>query len=51
VHLVDEVGTSVISDIDDTVKFSNVADKRELLRNTLLREFIPVAGMPEVYRR
>lgn len=51
VHLVDDVGTSVISDIDDTVKFSNVADKRELLRNTLLREFIPVEGMPEVYRR
>ncbi len=51
VHLVDDVGVSVISDIDDTVKFSNVADKRELLRNTLLREFIPVAGMPEVYRR
>jgi len=51
VHLVEDVGTSVISDIDDTVKFTNVADKRELLRNTLLREFVPVAGMPEVYRR
>ena len=51
VHLIEDSGTSVISDIDDTVKFSNVADKRELLRNTLLREFIPVEGMPETYRR
>ena len=51
VHLVEDAGLSVISDIDDTVKITNVADKRELLRNTLLRDFAPVAGMPEVYRR
>jgi phosphatidate phosphatase APP1 len=51
VHLVEETGLSVISDIDDTVKFTNVADKRELLRNTLLREFVAVEGMPDVYRR
>jgi phosphatidate phosphatase APP1 len=51
IHLVDVTGTSVISDIDDTVKFSNVAHRRELLRNTLVREFVPVEGMPEVYRR
>jgi phosphatidate phosphatase APP1 len=51
VHLVDDTGVSVISDIDDTVKFSNVADRRELLLNTLVREFVPVSGMPEVYRR
>ncbi|MGI9176597.1 MAG: phosphatidate phosphatase App1 family protein [Pirellulales bacterium] len=51
IHLVPAEGTSVISDIDDTVKFTNVADRRELLRNTLVREFIPVDGMPEVYQR
>jgi phosphatidate phosphatase APP1 len=51
IHLVPPEGTSVISDIDDTVKFTNVADRRELLRNTLVREFVPVEGMPEVYRR
>lgn len=51
IHLVDDVGTSVISDIDDTVKFSNVADRRELLRNTLVRDFVPVVGMPEAYQR
>jgi phosphatidate phosphatase APP1 len=51
IHLVDREGVSVISDIDDTVKVSNVADRRELLRNTLLREFAAVPGMPEAYRR
>ncbi|MFM8413958.1 MAG: phosphatidate phosphatase App1 family protein [Planctomycetota bacterium] len=51
IQLVEAAGTSVISDIDDTVKISNVADRRELLRNTLLREFTPVPGMPEAFRR
>jgi len=51
IQLVDETGSSVISDIDDTVKVSNVADRRELLRNTLLREFVAVPGMPEVFSR
>ena len=51
IHLVPETGVSVISDIDDTVKVTNVADRRELLRNTMLREFTAVPGMPEAYRR
>jgi phosphatidate phosphatase APP1 len=51
IQLVDATGLSVISDIDDTVKVSNVADRRELLRNTFLREFAAVPGMPEAYRR
>jgi len=50
IELVEAVGASVISDIDDTVKVTNVADRRELLRNTLLREFAAVPGMPEVFR-
>lgn len=51
VHLVDEAGVSLISDIDDTVKVTNVADRRELLRNTFVREFIAVPGMAQVYTR
>jgi phosphatidate phosphatase APP1 len=51
IELVPATGTSVISDIDDTVKVTNVADKKELLRNTLLREFAAVPGMAAVYRR
>ena len=50
VQCVDPAGASVISDIDDTVKITNVVDRRELLRNTLLREFAAVPGMPEVFR-
>jgi phosphatidate phosphatase APP1 len=50
IQVVAEEGTSVISDIDDTVKVTNVADRRELLANTLLREFHAVPGMADVYR-
>lgn len=50
IQLVDEAGLSVVSDIDDTVKVTNVANRRELLANTLLREFTAVDGMADVYR-
>lgn len=45
-----EQGLSVVSDIDDTIKVSNVANRRELLVNTFLREFRCVDGMAELYR-
>ncbi|MFM9196172.1 MAG: phosphatidate phosphatase App1 family protein [Planctomycetia bacterium] len=51
IQLVDDEGLSVISDIDDTVKVTNVGNRRELLANTLLREFYAVPGMAEIYRR
>ena len=44
-------GISVISDIDDTIKDSRVADKKELLKNTFLKEFQAVAGMAGVYQQ
>ena len=44
-------GLSVISDIDDTVKLTNVGDRRELLANTFLRQFQPVQGMVDLYRK
>lgn len=50
IHAVEPAGSSVISDIDDTVKVTNVANRRELLRNTLLREFTAVPGMAGLYR-
>jgi phosphatidate phosphatase APP1 len=50
IHLVEEQGLSIVSDIDDTVKITNVANRRELLRNTLLRDFAAVPGMADVYR-
>lgn len=49
--LLADSGVSVISDIDDTVKISEVRDKQELLRNTFMREPKPVPGMADAYRR
>jgi phosphatidate phosphatase APP1 len=51
VLMVEPKGLSVISDIDDTVKLSQVLDKRALVRNTFLSEFRPVDGMPELYHQ
>jgi hypothetical protein len=50
-RLVGSTGWTAISDIDDTVKVSEVADHRALLANTFLRDFRPVPGMAELYRR
>jgi hypothetical protein len=50
-QLVGPTGVSVISDIDDTIKVSNVADRKQLLANTFLREFQAVPGMASLYRR
>ena len=43
-------GLSVISDIDDTVKVSQVTDKAALLTNTFLKPFTAAPGMAEAYR-
>lgn len=49
--LLESQGLLVISDIDDTVKVTEVGDKKRMLENTLLKPFQAVAGMPELYRR
>jgi len=49
-QLIRPTGLSVISDIDDTVKISDVLDKKKLLRHTFLEEFEAVPGMPELYQ-
>lgn len=43
-------GLSLVSDIDDTIKDSNVLDRRELLLNTFVRPFVAVNGMAARYR-
>ncbi len=50
-HLLGPAGISVISDIDDTVKESNVLDHDELLANTFLRKYRVVDGMPQLYKQ
>ncbi len=45
VQLLPPEGISIISDIDDTIKLSQVANKRTLLNNTFLKEYELVPGM------
>ena len=49
-QLIEPTGVSIISDVDDTIKHSNVPNRRDLFRNTFTRTFVPVGGMPELYR-
>src|SRR5262249_31885826 len=50
VLLLPDTGLSVISDIDDTLKISEVTDRRKLLHNTLLNVFACVPGMSDLYQ-
>lgn len=49
IQLIPDTGVSVISDIDDTIKISNVLDKKELIRNTFVEPYKVATGMPEYY--
>ncbi|KAF9938720.1 hypothetical protein BGZ65_012355 [Modicella reniformis] len=50
VDLIDPKGVSVISDIDDTIKETEVpAGTRIILRNTFLKDMKQVPGMADVY--
>ncbi|KAF9306098.1 hypothetical protein BGZ74_007566, partial [Mortierella antarctica] len=52
VNLIDPEGISIISDIDDTIKETNVvAGTRIILRNTFLKDMRDVPGMASVYNR
>jgi phosphatidate phosphatase APP1 len=49
-QLLPATGVSVITDIDDTIKHTEVTCRMSLLRNTFLREFLPISGMADVYQ-
>jgi phosphatidate phosphatase APP1 len=49
--LVPPRGLSVISDVDDTVRVSNVLDRRKLIDSTFYRVFEAAPGMADLYRR
>ncbi|MCX4242118.1 phosphatidate phosphatase App1 family protein [Paraliomyxa miuraensis] len=51
VQLLPDEGVSVISDIDDTIKITNVLDHQEMLANTFLRPWQAVPGMAAAYQR
>jgi hypothetical protein len=50
IHFLANQGWSVISDIDDTIKISNVRDRRALIHTTFCEPFRAVPGMASVYR-
>lgn len=43
-------GVMVVSDIDDTIKITEVNDTKKMLENTFLNPYVPVEGMPALYR-
>lgn len=49
-QLLHDQGVTVISDVDDTIKHTEVWSRRALLRNTFLRDFQSVDGMAERYQ-
>jgi hypothetical protein len=51
VRLMEPEGLSIVSDIDDTVKITNIpAGAKEVVKNTFFREFRAAPGMAELYR-
>jgi len=50
-YLLEHTGLSVISDIDDTLKHSQVSCKRTLLTNTFLRPYETIPGMAPLFRQ
>lgn len=51
IQLVARRGLSVISDIDDTIKISNVTSKKALVKGVFFDEYKVAGGMPEFYNR
>jgi len=48
--LVQPAGLSVISDIDDTIKITEVTDHEEMIENTFFKPYRPVPGMARLYQ-
>ncbi len=51
VNLVSPSGWSIISDIDDTVKISEVTERKKLMNHTFYQEFEAVSGMAKLYNK
>ena len=50
-QLIPQTGLSVISDIDDTIKISEVLDKKALVKNIFTRPYLATPGFPAYYRQ
>ncbi|KAJ4481908.1 hypothetical protein J3R30DRAFT_2099468 [Lentinula aciculospora] len=42
-------GLGIISDVDDTIKVTDVLEFQKMLENTAYKDPVPVAGMPDLY--
>ena len=51
VFLAERRGVSVITDIDDTIKLTEVNSRRRMLLRTFAEPFEPIAGMASTYQR
>jgi len=49
-HLLSPTGVSIISDVDDTIKLTEVTSRQALLANTFLRQFTAIDGMASLYQ-
>lgn len=49
-QLIPSEGISVVSDLDDTIKRTEVNSGQGLMANTFLRDFVAVDGMGDLYR-
>ncbi|MEM7475579.1 MAG: phosphatase domain-containing protein [Planctomycetota bacterium] len=50
IHFFAPQGLSVISDIDDTIKFTEATSSRKMLANTFLHPFEVIPGMADLYQ-
>lgn len=50
VHFLGQRGVSVISDIDDTIKYTLVTSRKQMLERTFLLPFEPIRGMAGRYQ-
>jgi phosphatidate phosphatase APP1 len=51
VQLLEPTGLTIISDIDDTVKITEVLDRKKLFENSFYKPFTAVPGMADFYRK
>jgi phosphatidate phosphatase APP1 len=50
VFLADRTGVSVVTDIDDTIKLTEVTSRRRMLQRTFAEPFLAIQGMADVYQ-
>ncbi len=51
IQLIPSTGVSIISDIDDTIKISEVLDKKALVKNIFAKPYVATPGFPQYYKR